>query len=119
MIDFNDVRRESEPTFLLFPRSMRLFLERALKVCQITDCQIMTRQEVQRHLPKDFTIPEAEISSGVPLIEEPPLVFVSHYNCDDMSRKLLEIQHDPDIIRWIDAGCERLMKDIYARRPFA
>ena len=110
MIDFNDVRRESEPTFLLFPRSMRLFLERALKVCQITDWQIMTSIEAQRYLPADFVIPNPG---------KPSLVFVSHYSREDMSKKLLEIQHDPDIIKWVDAGCERLVKDICARGPFA
>ena len=55
----------------------------------------------------------------IPSPGKPSLIFVSHYNREDMVKKLREIQHDPDIIRWIDAGCERLMKDIYARRPFA
>ena len=34
------------------------------------------------------------------------MAFVSHYNREDMSRKLLEIEHDPDIIGWLNAGCE-------------
>ena len=110
MIDFNDVRRESEPTFLLLPCGLRIYLEHALKENQITDWQIMTSIEAQRYLPADFVIPNPG---------KPSLIFVSHYSREDMSKKLLEIQHDPDIIRWIDAGCERLMKDIYARRPFA
>ena len=54
MIDFNDVRRESEPTFLLLPCGLRIYLEHALKENQITDWQIMTSIEAQRYLPADF-----------------------------------------------------------------
>ena len=90
MIDFSDVRCEDEATFLLLPRGLWIYLEHALKECQITDWQIMAY-------------------SG-----EPFLVFVSHYNREDMLKKLREIQRDPDIIRWIDAGCERLIRDLYS-----
>ena len=90
MVDFNDVRYEDDATFLLLPRGLRIYLEHALKECQITDCRIMAY-------------------SG-----EPFLIFVSRYNREDMRKKLREIQHDPDIIRWIDAGCEQLIKDLYS-----
>ena len=105
MIDFNDVRYEDEATFLRLPRGLRIYLEHALKECQITDWRIMAYSEALRCLPEDFIIP----SHG-----EPSLIFVSHYNREDMLKKLREIQHDPDIIRWLDAGCERLIRDLYS-----
>ena len=100
MIDFTDVRIESEPTFFFFARSLREKFEHALEECQITDWQIMTKREALQYLPDDFVIPEVRISPGAPRIEKFVLAFVSHYNPDDMARKLFEISNDPDILAW-------------------
>ena len=100
MIDFSGVRLESEPTCLFFARSLRMALEYALKECQTTGWRIMTPEEAAG----DF--PEAGLFIGGPV-----LAFVSHYNREDMYRKLLEIERDPDIIGWLNAGCERLIRD--------
>ena len=100
MIDFSGVRLESGPTCLLFARSLRMALEHALKERQAVGWRIMTPQEAAR----DF--PEAGLFLGKPV-----LAFVSHYNREDMSRKLLESERDPDIVGWLNAGCERLIRD--------
>lgn len=110
MINFSDVRRESTPAFVFFARQLRTFLEYALKECQITGWQIMTRREVQPYLPEGFVIPEVRISPGTPRVEKHVLVFVSNFNQNDMLRKLEEIQCDQDIIDWQNAGGERLMQ---------
>ena len=60
----------------------------------------MTKWEAQQYLPEDSILPEVRISPGAPRIEKCPLVFVSHYNPDDMARKLAEISNDPDMIAW-------------------
>ena len=52
MIDFSSVRLESEPTCLLFARSLRIALEHALKECQATGWQIVTPEEAARHFPE-------------------------------------------------------------------
>ena len=111
MVDFNDVRRESEPTFFFFASSLRLAFEYALKECQITGWQIMTRKEALQYLPEDFVIPEVRISPGAPRVEKAVLVFVSHYNQSDIARKFEGIQYDSDVRAWLNAGGERLMKD--------
>ena len=108
MIDFTDVRLESEPTFFFFARGLQTAFEHALEECQITGWQIMTRREAQQYLPEDFVIPEVRISPGAPRIEKSVLVFVSHYNPDDMARKLVEISNDPDILAWLIDRAERL-----------
>lgn len=107
MVDFNDVRRESEPTFFFFARSRREGFEYALKGCQVSDWQIMTRREAQQYLPEDFVIPEVRISPNAPRVEKDVLVFVSHYNQSDIARKLEEISNDPDIIAWSIARAKR------------
>ena len=100
MVNFNDVRRESEPTFFFFARSRRETFEYALKECQVSDWQIMTRKEALQYLPEDFVTPEVRISPNAPRVEKNVLVFVSHYNQSDMAQKLEEISNAPDIIAW-------------------
>lgn len=100
MIDFSGVRLESGPTCLFFARSLRMALEHALKERQATGWQIMAPEEAAEYWP------EAGLFIGKPV-----LAFVSHFNREDMSRKLLEIERDPDIIDWLNAGCKRLIRD--------
>ena len=92
MVDFNDVRRESEPTFFFFARPLRTAFEYALKECQITGWQIMTRKEALKYLPEDFVIPEVRISPDAPRIEKSVRVFVSHYNLNDVARKAFNFE---------------------------
>ena len=101
MIDFTDVRLESEPTFFFFARGLQTAFEHALEECRITGWKIITRREALHYLPEDFVMPEVRISPGAPRIEKCPLAFVSHYNPDDMTRKLFEISNDPDILAWL------------------
>ena len=108
MIDFTDVRIESEPTFFFFARGLRTAFEHALEECQITGWKVMTQREAQQYLPEDFVMPEVRISPGAPRIEKCPLVLVSHYNPDDMARKLVEISNDPDILAWLNARAKSL-----------
>ena len=107
MIDFSGVRRESEPTCLFFARSLRMALEHALKERQATGWRIMTSEKAARHFP------EAGLFIG-----DSVLAFVSHCNREDMSRKSLEVERDPDIIDWLNAGCERLIRDCQLEAPF-
>lgn len=100
MVDFNDVRIESEPTFFFFARGLQDAFEHALEECHITGWKIMTHRAALHYLPEDFVMPEVRISPGAPRIEKCPLVFVSHYNTDDMARKLVKISNDPDILAW-------------------
>lgn len=108
MVDFNDVRIESEPTFFFFASALRREFEHALEECHITGWKIITHWEARKYLPEDFVMPEVRISPGAPRIEKCPLVFVSHYNTDDMARKLIRISNDPDIIAWLDDRARRL-----------
>lgn len=108
MVDFKDVRIESEPTFFFFARSLRETFEHALDECQVSDWKIMTRRAVLHYLPEDFVIPEVRISPGAPRVEKDVLVFVSHYNQSDMARKFEEIQYDSDIRAWSIARAKRL-----------
>lgn len=107
MIDFSDVRRESEPTFVFFARQLRSSLEYALQTCQITGWQIMTKKEAQQYLPDDFTIPEVRISPGAPRVEKNVLAFVSHFNAEDMGQKIQELRSDLDIINWQNDRAKR------------
>lgn len=107
MVDFKDVRIESEPTFFFFARHLRMAFEHALEECQITGWQIISKREALQYLPDDFVIPEVRISPGAPRIEKDVQVFVSHYNLSDMIRKFTEIQRDPDIIAWLNARTAR------------
>ena len=100
MVDFNDVRQESEPTYFFFARALRKLFEHALEECHITGWKIITKREALQYLPEDFVMPEVRISPWAPRIEKDPMVFVSHYNTDDMARKLFRISNDPDIIAW-------------------
>ena len=79
MVDFTDVRQESETTFLFFARYLETNLRYALKECQITGWQIMTKREALQYLPDDFQVPEVRLYQGAPHVEKMVSVFVSHF----------------------------------------
>ena len=110
MIDFTDVRRGSEPTFLFFARQLRMSFEHALQECQITGWQMMSLREARQHLPEGYVVPEVRLSPGAPRVEKHVLVFVSYYCPEDMARKLERLQGDPDIIAWQNNGADRVYR---------
>lgn len=110
MIDFADVRRGSEPTFLFFARQLRMSFEHALQECQITGWQIMSLREARQYLPEGYAVPEVRLHPGAPRVEKRVLVFVSYYNSEDMARKLERLSSDPDIIAWRNNGADRVYR---------
>ena len=110
MINFSDVRRGTEPTFLFFARHLRTPLEYALQECQITGWQIMSLREVRPYLPEGYVIPEVRLYPGAPRVEKHVLAFVSYYNQSDMARKLEQLQNDPDIISWQNNRADRVYR---------
>lgn len=110
MIDFADVRRGSEPTFLFFARQLRMSFEHALQECQITGWQIMSLMEARQYLPEGYVVPEVRLSPGAPRVEKRVLVFVSYYSPEDMTRKLERLSSDPDIIAWQNNGADRVYR---------
>ena len=119
MITFDDVKRTTRETIVLFPSSHLDEVTRFMTLAGVLDeCRILTYDEAKQTYFRDIPIPSVPIDprfADIPAaICRTPCLIVSYMDADDLRRKLREIHQGKDCILWKQRCMDELNAAIQA-----